>query len=133
MRSYPPDSPKALARLVAMAVVADGEMDNCEIDCLRELDVFSMLGVESEGFYQVLLELCRDLAVSGSGSHVSLLSSERLEQLAADVTDPKLRKLVLSAMLVTAKADGEVSVGEQTLLRFLIDRWSISLDSLRQP
>ncbi|MCB1893666.1 MAG: TerB family tellurite resistance protein [Zoogloeaceae bacterium] len=133
MRSYPPDSPKALARLVAMAVVADGEMDNCEIDRLRELDVFSMLGVESEGFYQVLLELCRDLAVSGSGSHVSLLSSERLEQLAADVTDPKLRKLVLSAMLVTAKADGEVSVGEQTLLRFLIDRWSISLDSLRQP
>ena len=133
MRSYPPDSPKALARLVAMAVVADGEMDNCEIDRLRELDVFSMLGVESEGFYQVLLELCRDLAVSCSGSHVSLLSSERLEQLAADVTDPKLRKLVLSAMLVTAKADGEVSVGEQTLLRFLIDRWSISLDSLRQP
>ncbi|MCB1928269.1 MAG: TerB family tellurite resistance protein [Rhodocyclaceae bacterium] len=133
MRSYPPDSPKALARLVAMAVVADGEMDNCEIDRLRELDVFSMLGVESEGFYQVLLELCRDLAVSGSGSHVSLLSSERLEQLAADVTDPKLRKLVLSAMLVTAKADGEVSVGEQTLLRFLIDRWSIPLDSLRQP
>lgn len=133
MRSYPPDSPKALARLVAMAVVADGEMDNCEIDRLRELDVFSMLGVESEGFYQVLLELCRDLAVSGSGSHVSLLSTERLEQLAADVTDPKLRKLVLSAMLVTAKADGEVSVGEQTLLRFLIDRWSIPLDSLRQP
>ncbi|MCB1915600.1 MAG: TerB family tellurite resistance protein [Rhodocyclaceae bacterium] len=133
MRSYPPDSPKALARLVAMAVVADGELDNCEIDRLRELNIFSMLGIESEGFYQVLLELCRDLAVGGSGQHVALLSSERLEQLAADVTEPKLRKLVLSAMLVTAKADGEVSGGEQTLLRFLIEKWALPLDSLRQP
>ena len=54
MRSYPINSSKALARLIAMAVVADGELDNCEIDRLRELDVFSMLGIEADGFYQVL-------------------------------------------------------------------------------
>ncbi len=132
MRSYPINSPKALARLVAMAVVADGELDNCEIDRLRDLNVFSMLGIESEGFYQVLLELCRDLAIGGSGEHVALLSGDRLAQLADEVDDPKLRKLVLSAMLVTAKADGVVSEGEQTLLRYLIDKWAIPLDSLRE-
>lgn len=132
MRSYPINSSKALARLIAMAVVADGELDNCEIDRLRELEVFSMLGIEAEGFYQVLLELCRDLAVGGSGDHVSLLATERLEHLADEVSDPALRKLVLSAMLVTAKADGKVSEGEQTLLRFLLERWNIDVDSLRK-
>ncbi len=131
MRSYPINSSKALARLIAMAVVADGELDNCEIDRLRELDVFSMLGIEADGFYQVLLELCRDLAVGGSGEHVSLLAPHRLEQLADEVSDSKLRKLALSAMLVTIKADGKVSEGEQTLLRYLLERWDIDLDSLR--
>lgn len=131
MRSYPVNSPKALARLVAMAVVADGELDNCEVDRLRELEVFGMLGIDAEGFYQVLLELCRDLATGGSGEHVALLAPERLERLATEVDAPELRRLVLSAMLVTVMADGRVSGGEQTLLRYLMQRWDIPLDSLR--
>ena len=34
-------------------------------------------------------------------------------------------------MLITIKADGTVSEGEQTLLRYLLERWDIDLDSLR--
>lgn len=131
MRSYPTNSPEAMARLLAMTVVADGELDNCELERLKELQVFSMLGIDSEGFYRVLLDLCRDLAGGGSGEHVALLAPARLQQLAAELTDGELRRVVLSAMLVTAKADGEVSGGEQALLRFLLEQWQIPIDSLR--
>lgn len=131
MRTYPKNSPQALARLVAMTVVADGELDNREIERLRELDVFVTLGIDSEGFYQVLLDLCSDLTEGGEGVPVSLLGAERLDRLARDVDSPELRKVVLSAMLVIAKADGEVSGGEQALLRYLLNRWGIDVDSLR--
>lgn len=131
MRTYPTNSPQALARLVAMAVVADGELDNRETERLSELDIFAKIGIDSPGFYQVLMDLCRDLAGSGQGEHVSLLAPKRLEQLAAEIDKPELRRLVLSAMLVIAKADGRVSGGEQTLLRYLLERWDIAIDSLR--
>ena len=131
MRSYPTNSPQALARLVAMAVVADGELDDREIERLGELDVFSMIGIDAEGFYRVLLELCRDLESGGEGDKVSLLSPERLAPLAAEVDKPDLQRVVLSSMLVTAKADGQVSGGEQALLRFLLECWKIDIDSLR--
>ena len=131
MRSYPTNSPQALARLVAMAVVADGEFDNRESARLDELRVFSLIGIDAAGFYQVLLELCRDLGMGGKGEHVALLAPSRLEQLAAEVDSPELQRIALSAMLVTAKADGKVSDAEQSLLRFLLNRWQINLDSLR--
>ena len=37
---------------------------------------------------------------------------------------------LLSAMLILAKSDGSVSEGEETLLRFLMSRWSLALEDL---
>lgn len=131
MRSYPTNSPQALARLLAMAVIADGDLDDLEMSRLRELDIYGLIGIEADGFYQVLLQLCHDLWMAEDAPGVSLLAAERLDQLAAEVDQPALRKLVLSAMLVAAKADGRVTGPEQRLLRFLLDRWQIPLDGLR--
>ena len=61
---------------------------------------------------------------------VFLLEDHRLARLADDVTDPALRKVALSAILIIAKSDGDVSEGEQTLLRFLMQRWGIALEDL---
>ena len=59
-----------------------------------------------------------------------LLEERRLARLADDIADPALQKVALSAMLIIAKADGTVSEGEQTLLRYLMKHWGLALEDL---
>ena len=130
MRAYPTNSPEALGRLLAMAILADGRLDNREVDWLKHHDTASLVGVEQDLLIQVLLDCCRDVITEAEQERVFLLEDHRLARLADDVTDPALRKVALSAILIIAKSDGDVSEGEKTLLRFLMQRWGIALEDL---
>ena len=61
MRAYPTNSPEALARLIAMAILADGRLDNREIDWLKHHDTVSLVGIEQDVLIQALLDCCRDV------------------------------------------------------------------------
>ena len=130
MRAYPTNSPEALGRLLAMAILADGRLDNREVDWLKHHETASLVGVEQDLLIQVLLDCCRDVITEAEQERVFLLEDHRLARLADDVTDPALRKVALSAILIISKSDGDVSEGEQTLLRFLMQRWGIALEDL---
>jgi uncharacterized tellurite resistance protein B-like protein len=130
MRSYATNSPAAIGRLIAMAILADGRLDNREVDWIKHNDTASLLGVDRDTLIQVLLDCCRDVITEAEQERVFLLEDHRLARLADDVTDKALQKVALSAMLLIAKSDGDVSEGEQTLLRFLMSRWGITLDDL---
>jgi len=130
MRAYPTNSPEALGRLLAMAILADGRLDNRKVDWLKHHDTASLVGVEQDLLIQVLLDCCRDVITEAEQERVFLLEDHRLARLADDVTDPALRKVALSAILIIAKSDGDVSEGEKTLLRFLMQRWGIALEDL---
>lgn len=130
MRSYATNSPAAIGRLIAMAILADGRLDNREVDWIKHHDTASLLGVDRDTLIQVLLDCCRDVINEAEQERVFLLEDHRLARLADDVTDKALQKVALSAMLLIAKADGDVSEGEQTLLRFLMSRWGIALEDL---
>lgn len=130
MRSYPTNSPEALARLVAMAILADGRLDNREVDWIKHNDTAALLGVDRDTLIQVLLDCCRDVINEAEQERVFLLEGHRLARLADDLSDPALQKVALSAMLILAKSDGSVSEGEETLLRFLMNRWGLTLEDL---
>ena len=130
MRSYPTNSPEALARLVAMAILADGRLDNREVDWIKHNDTAALLGVDRDTLIQVLLDCCRDVINEAEQERVFLLEDHRLARLADDLTDPALQKVALSAMLILAKSDGSVSEGEETLLRYLMSRWGLALEDL---
>ncbi len=130
MRSYSTNSPEALARLVAMAILADGRLDNREVDWIKHNDTAALLGVDRDTLIQVLLDCCRDVINEAEQERVFLLEDHRLARLADDLTDPALQKVALSAMLILAKSDGSVTEGEETLLRFLMSRWGLSLEDL---
>lgn len=130
MRSYPTNSPEALARLVAMAILADGRLDNREVDWIKHNDTAALLGVDRDTLIQVLLDCCRDVINEAEQERVFLLEDHRLARLADDLTDPALQKVAVSAMLILAKSDGSVSEGEETLLRFLMNRWGLTLEDL---
>ena len=63
MRSYPANSPEAAARIVALALVADGHVGLIEIDTLQRQDIACRLGLSAEAFREVLHGLCEDLLV----------------------------------------------------------------------
>ncbi len=130
MRSYSTNSPEALARLVAMAILADGRLDNREVDWIKHNDTAALLGVDRDTLIQVLLDCCRDVINEAEQERVFLLEDQRLARLADDLTDPALQKVALSAMLILAKSDGSVSEGEETLLRYLMSRWGLALEDL---
>ncbi|WP_230370951.1 hypothetical protein [Paludibacterium denitrificans] len=50
MRQYLPNSAEAIARLLAMFVITDGNVDPREIDLLERLHVYDMLGIGRKQF-----------------------------------------------------------------------------------
>ena len=132
MRAYPTNSPEALGRLLAMAILADGRLDNREVDWLKKHDTAALVGVDRDVLIQVLLDCCRDVITEAEQERVFLLEDHRLARLADDVTDKALQRVAVSAMLIIAKADGSITEGEQTLLRFLMERWGIVLEDLAE-
>jgi tellurite resistance protein len=130
MRSYPIDSPSALARLAILAMLADGDLDHRELAMIDRLRLPEMLGLTRDEFVQVMIDFCRDLAAETQAKHVRLLAPERIETLLAEVRAPRLRRAACAAMLVLAKSDGEVSAAEQNVLAAALDRWQLKLDDL---
>ena len=130
MKSLPENSPEAAARLVAIAVLADGKLHDKEILWLNRHLIYDAVGIDREAFAHLFLEFCRELVREAEQERVFLLEDARLSRLAAEVTDPDLRKVTLSAILIISKADGKVSEGEQRLLQFLLKNWNLSLADL---
>ena len=54
MRNYPINSPQAAARIVALTVVADGDIGEAEIDLLDRLAAHDQLGLSRQALLEVL-------------------------------------------------------------------------------
>ena len=50
MRSYPTDSPQAAARIVTLAMLADGAVCRAEVDALERSGVHEQLGLHAATF-----------------------------------------------------------------------------------
>lgn len=127
MRCYPTDSPQAAARIVALAAMADGHLDRCELDHLDHLGVHTQLGLTRAEWHAVLHELCEDLLACtrltwGDACSVDPLT---LQHLLAEVHDPALRERVLVLSLAAAEADSRITDGESLVLAAAVERWGL--------
>jgi len=132
MKNYPTNSPEALARLLAMFMIADGNMDPREIESLDLLHAYDVLGISRKKFMQVLVDYCNDItdeADPQSGT-IHLISRERIDTLLEDITDRHKRVLACALVLDLCKSDDTISDQEMAVLRYMMERWSISLDDL---
>jgi hypothetical protein len=66
MRSYPVDSPQAAARIVALPVVADGDIGDAEIEWLDRLGIHAQLGLARQELHALPDTFCEDLLSSGN-------------------------------------------------------------------
>ena len=129
MRHYPSDSPQATARVLALALMADGAIDATELSILQQRDVLGRLGLGEADFDRVMHEFCDDLLMSGArtASGQLVLGGETLGALLAEVQDPALRRRLLRAVLDIVNADGSLKGGEALLVSRALKDWDLTL------
>jgi len=131
LRGYPVDSPRAKARLIALALLADGKLDAEELDGLRRRGAFRELGIAQENFYEVLYDFCSDVTRVPAGTGNYLMSAELLEGLFAEVQNPAQRQILLHLIFDVIRSDGLLAVGEARLYWNAIDAWQLRIEDGR--
>jgi uncharacterized tellurite resistance protein B-like protein len=127
MRPYPTNSPEAAARIVTLALLADGHLDRAELDALEARQVHATLGLDRDAMQNVLLGLCEDLLSSMhlTWSEACRIDPRTLAQLMDEIDDPALQRTVLGLCVAVVEADDHVADGESVLLVAAVEHWGL--------
>lgn len=125
MRTYPGNSPEAAARILAIALVADGHYSLVELQALDTLAASQRLGLPAQALKEVIADFCRDLLQMAGGEWTG---SHRMDaacrlRLLNEVTDPDLRQLIVELAQAVVEADGHLTDGEAQLMDTLSRLW----------
>jgi hypothetical protein len=125
LRTYAVDSPRAKARLIVLALLADGRLDECEMAALERRGAYADLGITREDFVRVLYDFCSDVAeyvsVSSGGYR---LTPKTLAGLFNEVADGKARAELLRHIVAVITSDGKLSEAEENLFWNAMDHWN---------
>jgi hypothetical protein len=94
MRNYTTDSAEAMSRVVALALLADGALDHCELASLEKHKIYGRLRIDAATLDQVIHEFCNDLMQCARAPNVGQieLDSELIDHLLGDIRSPELQK-----------------------------------------
>lgn len=125
MRHYQPDSAHAVARILSLALLADGAIDQSEIERLAKTRVLERLGIRINTFDEVMQDFYEDVMVSTDyfDAVQFRLTPETMDTLLDEIADPDCQSELLGIMLDLTTADGYLSDGERELLARAINRW----------
>jgi uncharacterized tellurite resistance protein B-like protein len=126
MRSYPRNSPQAAARLVALAMIADGHVCRSEVHAIRQTGAEQALGLPPGGLAPILQTLCEDILQGTFASKPlnSFVDDALIDALIAEVDDDALQRTVVDTVTSTVSADGHLSPSERYVLNRLLVHWS---------
>ncbi|HRI91959.1 MULTISPECIES: TerB family tellurite resistance protein [unclassified Candidatus Accumulibacter] len=129
MRKYPIDSPEAMARIVALALLADGALDHSEVEALEKHELRGDLGIPPETLERVIHEFCNDLMQTARAPNIGQieLDLQLVDHLLDDIQSPELQKKALTAIVDIVDADGSLNSGEAILISQAMSRWGLEL------
>ena len=135
MRSYPANSPQAAARIVALTVVADGDIGDAEIAWLDRLVVHEELGLARHELHALLDTFCEDLLSSGQlqWADVCPVDERTLADLMGEIQDPALRLKLLRLCVELVEVDARVDEGESMVLVAAVEHWGLHQEMVRPP
>ena len=127
MRSYPVNSPQAAARIVALTVVADGDIGDTEIELLDRLAAHEQLGLGRQELHAVMDSFCEDLLSSGQleWADACPVDERTLADLMSEINDPALRLKMLRLCVQLAEVDAQVDAGESIVLAAAVEQWGL--------
>lgn len=121
-----PDSPEALARVVAVALASDGAIDERECRLLGELGAYDRLGVPEAAFRRLAqVQLAQLDGRFADKAWLSLGDIQVLDAVLDAVRTPSLRLLVCRLVAGVITADGTVSAAERLVYEHMLMRWRI--------
>lgn len=126
MRSYPTNSPKAMCRLLALAMIVDGRIAPQELKSLHRSGVLGALRVSEDTFDDTAGELTQDLLATSADREGGMveIAPETIDRLLDEVQDELLRATVLKGMLEIVRADSLIDHRERRLLRRAMHAWA---------
>ncbi|MEF8715617.1 MAG: hypothetical protein V5B39_19090 [Accumulibacter sp.] len=129
MRNYAVDSPEAISRIIALALLADGALDHCELMSLEKHALFEKLRIDPETLDRVIHEFCNDMLQVARPPNVGQIELDRelIDHLLDDIGSPELQQQVLSAVLDIVNADGCLNPGEALLVSLAMSHWGLEL------
>jgi hypothetical protein len=125
LRAYASNSPRAKARLVVLAMLADGRLDDAELESLTRHGTFAELGIAREDFFEVLYDFCADVENLPNGSGRYLLSPAILEQLFGEINGAAERQTLLRQIFDMIRSDGHLADSEADLFWHAVDTWKL--------
>ena len=123
LRLYPRNSAEAAARIVALALLADGRVDAVESAALDAMLAHEQLGMPRQRWDDVIRELSEDLVQWCRGTDGCRIDGAVLDRLLDDVEDDDLRRIVMRLCLAVAHADQQVDPCEAFVLVAAAQRW----------
>ena len=133
MRSYPVNSPQAAARIVVLALLADGHLSKVEMQALDALHAHEQLGLTRPELHAVVHGFCEDL-LSTHGMNwgeVCRIDAWTMSHMLAEVADPRLRLTVLNLCVAVVEADAHVDDAESLVLVSAVEQWGLQRDMLQ--
>lgn len=129
MRHYPSNSQEAMARIISLALMADGAIDLTEIESMKRHEIIKCLGLNDRQFDKVFHDFCDDMmAFAHHGpSGQPELDHKTLDTLLGEIQDPQLQNRLLSAILNVVNSEGSLSVGEIRLVSRAMACWGLDV------
>lgn len=127
-RAYAPNSPHAAGRLVALALIANGEIKETEWAVLHGLRACEQLGLSQSEWHDIVAGLCEDLLAGAIPGGSCVIDQHTLDGWLAEVSDPELQHRVIRLCADVIAADGYVEHGESVVLRSALEQWVLPID-----
>ncbi len=127
MRTYPKNSPQAAARIVALTLIADGDIGEAELALLDDLAAHRQIGLPRDAMHAIFDTFCADLLSSNqlAYGHACPVDEFVLEELMGEIDDPALRRKVLDLCVKLAEVDDHVAEGESIVLIAAVAHWGL--------
>lgn len=120
------------AELVAYMLISDGILASREIEALERHHIPEQLGMSQDHLLRAIARHCSNLlSREPAAESLRVVDVEQFERRLDRISDPQLRMLIARALVVLAKSDGQISQPEQTLIRNMLTRWDLSLESIK--
>lgn len=133
MRRYAQNSPQAAARIVALTLIADGDIGVAEQAMLEERAVHLELGLTRDALHAVIDSFCEDLLSSKqlNWADTCPVDEYTLSALMGEIDDPALRRKVLALCVKLAEVDNQVAEGESIVLTAAVTHWNLQYQMLQ--
>ncbi len=130
MRAYPQNGPEAMARIIALVLLADAELDDSEVEMLDRLGIYKRIDATRETFIRVVQEYFNDLLRDDAGERISLIDGTRMDAVLDAVDDPQKRLDLARMLFDLVGTDGGINDAELATMGHVLARWGLSMDEI---